>query len=321
MSPLEFGSDIGGSIRVPAAFCCISGHRPSETALPRSGHFPGTPFPNPATAMGVQGPLARSAEDLALTFDVVKGPDTGEETAWRLDIPPARHARLADFRIAVLPPIDWVSVDDAITGTLDDLAARLRRLGARVETAQPEILAGHRDHFMFYQRILGVMTSGSSATARQRQAEEGSRSGDPFDAAFAGVVVASAAEYIGWFGQRERYRAAYRGFFREWDVLLAPAFPTVAFPHIAADILFPKRSLAVAGRGLAYERGLAHPALATLSGQCATAFPCGRTREGLPIGLQAIGPYLEDATPLRFAALVAQEWGGYTPPPGYRGRE
>src|SRR3989475_487041 len=77
LTPLEVGSDIGGSIRVPAAFCGVYGHKPSETALPRSGQFPYPPMPNAAVAMGVQGPLARSAEDLELALDVLAGPDTG----------------------------------------------------------------------------------------------------------------------------------------------------------------------------------------------------------------------------------------------------
>src|SRR6185436_4216071 len=97
LTPLEFGSDIGGSIRVPAAFCGVYGHRPSETALPRSGQFPIPPMPNAAVVMGVQGPLARSPEDLLLALDVAAGADTGEDVAWRLALPPARHQRLGGF--------------------------------------------------------------------------------------------------------------------------------------------------------------------------------------------------------------------------------
>src|SRR5215471_1536499 len=104
LAALEVGSDIGGSIRVPAAFCGVYGHRPSDSALPRSGHFPGAPLPNTAIVMGVQGPLARSAEDLRLAFDVVAGPDVGEDAGYQLAIRPARHERLADYRVAVLPP-------------------------------------------------------------------------------------------------------------------------------------------------------------------------------------------------------------------------
>jgi amidase len=319
MTPLEFGSDIGGSIRVPAAFCGVYGHRPSETAIPRSGHFPGTPFPNPATAMGVQGPLARSAEDLVLGFDTVRGADAGEDVAWRLALPAPRHERLAEFRVALLPPIEWTPVDNEILSAQDHLAKRLRDCGARVEEAQPGALADMREHFKLYQRILAVMSSVAlSPDERRTQAEETRASGDPFDIAFAEGILAGAADYIRWFAQREHYRAAYREFFAEWDILLAPAFPVVAYHHYGLDIPFRERALLVNGRNLTYERGLVHPSVATLAGQPATAFPVGRTKEGLPIGLQAIGPYLEDYTPLRFAALVAQEWGGFEPPPGYR---
>ena len=90
MTPLEIGSDIGGSIRVPAAYCGLYGHRPSESAVPRAGSFPFGDVENPAIVMGVQGPLARSAVDMELLFDVVAGPGVGEDAGWRLDLPPAR---------------------------------------------------------------------------------------------------------------------------------------------------------------------------------------------------------------------------------------
>lgn len=115
MTPLEFGSDIGGSIRVPATYCGVYGHRPSDSALPRTGQFPfRNRLPNPTVWMGVQGPLARSAEDLELGFDVAAGPDVGEDVAWRLEIPAARHALLSDFRVAIMPPVPWLPVDDEI---------------------------------------------------------------------------------------------------------------------------------------------------------------------------------------------------------------
>ncbi|MGH7364902.1 MAG: amidase family protein, partial [Candidatus Rokuibacteriota bacterium] len=125
LTALEVGSDIGGSIRVPAVFCGTYGHRPSETLLPRSGQFPMPPMPNAATVMGVQGPLARSAEDLELALSVLAGPDVGEDVAWKVALPPARRERLADFRVAVLPPIPWHPVDEQVTAALADLAGRL----------------------------------------------------------------------------------------------------------------------------------------------------------------------------------------------------
>ncbi len=138
LTTLEFGSDLAGSIRVPAAFCGVYGHRPSETAVPRYGHVPGSPLPNAATVMAVQGPLARSAADLELALDVVAGPIVGEDVAWRLELPAARHTTLIDFRIAILPLASWLPVDTEIMAAMDDLVTQLRRLGAKVAEAQPE---------------------------------------------------------------------------------------------------------------------------------------------------------------------------------------
>src|SRR5579883_2050578 len=159
MTPLEFGSDIGGSIRVPAAFCGCFGHKPSETALPRSGHVPGSPLPNPTLSMAVQGPLARSARDLELALDVVAGPDIGEETAWRLALPPARHERLSEYRVALFPPFPWVPVDNEILEARESLAEKLRRAGAKVEVAQPETFGDGRAYYMLYYQLLAVVIS------------------------------------------------------------------------------------------------------------------------------------------------------------------
>ena len=318
LTPLEFGSDIGGSIRVPAAFCGVYGHRPSETALPRSGHFPGAPLPNAATVMGVQGPLARSAEDLELAFDVVAGPDVGEDVGWRLHTPPARHERLADFRVAVLPRIEWLPVDDEIMAALEGLAAALSRAGAQVKEAQPEAFGDLRDHHQLYLSLLMVMVSiGQPEAERRRQVQALRARDDEFSAAQAGGLEASASDYIIWHGRREAYRSSYRAFFGDWDILLAPVFSVPAFPHVALDVPFAERTLDVNGRAVPYGLQLAYPAVATLSGQPATAFPAGLTRAGLPIGLQAIGPYLEDRTPIRYTQLLAQEFGGFRRPPGY----
>src|SRR5262245_2607071 len=129
---LEVGSDIGGSIRVPAAFCGIYGHRPSETLLPKSGQFPFPPMPNSVGVMAVQGPIARSAEDLELALSILAGPDLGEAVAWRVELPAARHQRLDEFRVGVLPPVPWVALDDRIAAALEDVTARLARAGCAV---------------------------------------------------------------------------------------------------------------------------------------------------------------------------------------------
>jgi amidase len=322
LTALEVGSDIGGSIRVPAAFCGVYGHRPSETLLPKSGQFPMPPMPNSAVVMGVQGPLARSAEDLELALSILAGPDVGEDVAWRVVLPPARGTRLTDFRVAVLPPIPWLVLDDQIAAALDDLASRLGRLGCTVKRIQPDALGDLREHHVLYRSLLSAVTGArlDEETRRQR-VEMWRRPDDEFSRAHLRGLEGTAGDYILWNGRREQYRAAWRAFFRDWDVLLAPAINVLPYPHIERAWPMDDSDLTltfdVGGRTVPYLDGLVYPAVSTVAGQPATALPVGRSREGLPIGLQAIGPYLEDRTPIRFASLLAREIGGFTKPDGY----
>ena len=316
LSPLEFGSDIGGSIRIPAAFCGIYGHKPSETAVPRSGHFPGTPLPNAATVLSVLGPLARDASDLELALDVIAGPDAGEDTAWLLQLPPARHERLSDFRVAVLPSLTWLPVDAEILAAQEECVSALRHAGCRVETAAPEGFGDFSDWYELYLRLLFVMMYIGETTKKRLQNAELMRVfGDRFLNASASGIMASASDYVLWHNQREIYRAMWRTFFREWDVVLTPTNIVPAFPH--NDTPFQERTFTINDITVPYARQSAYAGIATLGRQPATAFPFALTRAGLPIGLQAIGPYLEDRTPIRFAALVARECGKILRPRGY----
>jgi amidase len=269
-------------------------------------------LPNAAVGMAVQGPLARGAEDLELALDVIAGPGIGEDVAWRLALPAARHATLAEYRVAVLPAIPWAPVEPDILAALDELVGRLTRAGVRVQVAQPEKFGDLREYYKTYLSIMfAISAAGQPEERRTRDAAELRASGDEFLAAAARGNEASASDYIAWFGAREAYRAAYRTFFGEWDVLLAPANIVNAFPHGAEG--FQDAS----GQPIIYMLQAVYPSLCNLSGQPGTAFPVGQTPSGLPIGLQAIGPYLEDRTPVRFAALVAREFGGFRRPAGY----
>ena len=156
MTPLEIGSDIGGSIRVPAAFCGVYGHRPSETVIPRDGSFPRADLPNPAEVMGVQGPMSRSAFDLELLFDVVAGPVVGEDAGWRLQLPPVRGERLADLRVAVMPALSLARPSSDMQGKVDELASFVAAEGAKVATALPDV-----DHDVYFRDYLALLTASS----------------------------------------------------------------------------------------------------------------------------------------------------------------
>ncbi|MFN8523019.1 MAG: amidase [Chloroflexota bacterium] len=317
MSPLEPGSDIGGSIRYPAAWSGIFGHRPSATAIPRSGHFPPpSRLPNSALSLNTLGPLARTAEDLDLAMSVMGGAEPGEDVAWRLQLPAPRHERLADFRVATLGAADWRPVDPEIRAALDHAAARLRSLGATVQDALPPELGDLREHHELFQRILAA-TSASflSPEERSQRAATLRASSDPWAELRARAVEASAADYIMWHVRREELRLAWRQFFRDWDVLLAPIVIVPAPLHTTVP---PEdRVVEIDGRTVSHRVQGVYSGLSILCGQPATAFPIGLTRSGLPIGVQAIGPYLEDRTAIRFGGLLNRELGGIGRPPGF----
>ncbi|MFO7278685.1 MAG: amidase [Pseudomonadota bacterium] len=312
LTPLEIGSDIGGSIRVPAAFTGVYGHRPSENAVPRSGAFPGADMPNPSNIMGVQGPLARSAFDLELALDVIAGPDTGDDVAWRLELPRARHERLRDFRVAFLPSLPWVAVQPEVRASTAALADWLRSKGVRVGEASPAF--DWQAHFADYLRLLFAQTS-RSQSAEQREADAARlRSlGTPIELAMADGLTLDYAALASLLDRRALFQRAWAAFFRDWDVLITPSFSTTAFPHRPQEV----QTVVIDGREVPGLVQVFYPQVAILCGLPATAFPAGFDADGLPIGLQAVGPYLEDRTPLRFAQLLEREWRAFTPPPGY----
>lgn len=316
LTPLEIGSDLGGSIRVPAAFCGLWGHKPSETLVPNTGHFPGSPLPNAAWALSAQGPHGRSAADLELALGVIAGPVVGLDTAWRISLPPARHERLSDYRVAVLPPLDWVTVDPEITEALGGCADRLRHAGAMVAEIQPAVLGDLREYYRLFRSMMMALVSAFWTDEHRRAAiDKNMAHEDEFHRADIAGIRATAGDYLQWHAQREIYREAWRTFFGDWDVLLTPVTITNAFPH--TRVPNSERFFDIAGKRVDFEYMSFYPGLATLCGQPGTAFPAGFTIAGLPIGLQAIGPFLEDRTPLRFASLVEEHFGGFRAPPGF----
>ncbi|HET8845866.1 MAG TPA: amidase family protein, partial [Ktedonobacteraceae bacterium] len=309
----------GGSIRIPAAFCGIYGHRPSETLVPRFGYVPGPSLPNPAMIMNVQGPLARSAQDLELGLNSIIGPENGESIAWHVKLPPPRSTKLADFRVAVLPYADWLPVDEEIEASIDDLAFHLRRCGAKVSQAMPEDFDLWQHEKLYASLLSSVAQCDMDDATRLQVATWTRQCPDPFGEDEYAGLMASASHYFKWLEQRERYRISYRNFFRNWDILLSPVTISLPFQHYNTNIPMILRTLEINHKATPYMRMRVYPGLATLSGLPATAFPWGCSRSGLPISVQAIGPYLEDRTPLAFVALLEQAFGRAQSPPDYLG--
>ncbi|HMK11839.1 MAG TPA: amidase [Acidimicrobiales bacterium] len=313
LTPLEIGSDIGGSIRVPAAYCGVYGHRPSETAVPRTGSFPLADRLNPAVVMAVQGPLARSATDLELLFDVVAGPNDLETIGFRIDLPAARHERLRDFRVAIMPALSLAQPSSEMQAKVDELASLLSSAGAKVGEAMPAV--DHDAYFRDYMTVLVAITSQAQPRASREESAAAMDRSDPQQDSVALGLTIDAAGYMMALNRRGAAQAVWQDFFREWDVLVSPAALDAAFTHRTGDQR--TRSLDIDGREVPYTLNIVYPMWAIFTGQPATAFPAGLSAAGLPLGLQAIGPYLEDRTTLRFAQLLEREWHAFEPPPAF----
>src|SRR5207248_10340454 len=175
--------------------------------------------------MGVQGPMARSAADLELALDVAAGAEAGEDVAWRLTLPPARRDRLGDFRVAVLPSLDWMPLDAEVAAAVDAVASRLSGLGAKVQVTQPEILGDHREHYALYLTLLAAITS-----ARVPAAERSARLAvmrtrdDEWRLATQRGRDSTASDSLLRMAQRSRHRRAWRAFCPVWDIVLIPPF-------------------------------------------------------------------------------------------------
>jgi amidase len=293
MIPLEFGSDIGGSIRMPAHFCGVYGHKPSYGLVPGRGHIPPYVPEGAGVVLAVVGPLARTAADLGLALDVLAGPDEGEATGYRLALPPARHTRLGDYRVLLLTDHPMSILDDEIRAGLTGLADRLEGLGAKVARASELV----PDLEQIQAAYMGILMP---AMSRNQP----------------GAQTISAHEWMALLDTQAQIRRRWAELFKAFDVVLTPVHAAPAFPHDDEPDM-AKRTLTINGQQTPYFAAGAWAGLATLGNLPSTVIPVGQTRGGLPFGAQVIGPYLEDRTTIGFAGLLEREFGGFRRPPGF----
>lgn len=316
LTPLELGSDIGGSIRSPAHFCGVYGHKPSWGLVPLQGHIPGPPGTLQDTDIAVAGPMARSAEDLMLALDVLAGPGAADAVAWRLQLPPPRHRALRDFRVAAWLDDPACPVDAEVLERLQATVAALRAAGVQVdETARPA--HGFADGLRVYRSLLYAATAaGLPRTEFDRLVEVAASDTVPEVLEYPRASTQRHRDWLAVHEQRERHRLNWAGLFNRYDVLLCPAVIRAAIAHDPSEPVHLRR-ITVNGQPREYLHQLDWAGLIGAPGLPATVAPVGRTRGGLPVGMQIVGPWLEDRTPINFAALLAGLTGGFVAPPGF----
>ena len=319
LTGLELGSDIGGSIRGPAHFCGVYGHKPSHGIVPLRGHIPGPPGSLTEFDISVAGPMARSADDLALALDVLAGPAADRATAWRLQLPPARHDSLRGFRVAAWLDDPVCAVDSEVLACHQTLVRALREAGAVVnEQARPAF--GLAEAQRVYLQLLYATTSlGLPREQWLSLAQFADRlppDADDAKSRFARGATLRHRDWLSAHERREHMRAEWARLFTDHDVLLCPATPTAAIPHDLSEPM-AQRVIQVSGGPRPYIDQLVWAGVIGMALLPSTVAPAGRTRAGLPVGIQIVGPYLEDRTTIRFAQLLAEAIGGFVRPPDF----
>jgi len=317
LTPIEVGSDIAGSIRNPAHFCGVFGHKPTHGIIPARGHIPPAPGARSDHDLGVMGPFARCADDLALLMDVLAGPAPDSARAYTLQLPAARSQELRGYRVAALLDDASFPVDDATRACLERALDALRAHGVNVREDKPALVLS--EVYANYRQLLDpVMGQGLPAKQVSRLEALNAAPPDvpPPMVAFARNALLRHRDWLTANERRAQERARWEQFFETYDVLLTPVTITTAFPHDHSSPQ-PLRKLRVDGAERCYDDLYAWVSLATSALLPATVVPVGRTPSGLPVGMQIIGPYLEDRTPIDFAARLEAVLGGFQAPPGY----
>ncbi len=312
---LELGSDIGGSIRGPASTCGVCGHKPSYGIVPALGQIPGPPGTLTQADIAVAGPMARDVADLELALDLLAGPDDWHRTAYRLDLPLPRRKRLADYRVAAWFDEPSCPVDDVVRERLEAAADALRAAGATVDCAARPAFTFDYATGVFSQLLGAAMCGGFRPDEIEDLAVRGLREDEE------GSLAARHASqrHRAWLSANERrlqMRRKWHEFFKKWDAVLLPCLPTTAIPHDHSEPM-GARLILVNGEERAYGEQTLWVGLTGVSYLPATVIPAGAASNGLPVGVQVAGPFLEDRTTLDLARRLNERIGGFERPPGY----
>lgn len=311
VTALEIGSDIGGSLRVPASFCGVFSHKPTWGLVPQHGHVPPRPGSWVERDLNVVGPMARSARDLRMLLSVIAGGSVA---------PKAQPADLAKTRIGVWIEDPLFPLDPEVQAVIETLAVELARAGAEVTPIPAPV--DTRALMIAYHTLLGAVLGEDLPASALRQMQMMrpfarmalKRGADPLSSsAMALAYTATHREWMEADAVRCRLRHEMEPTFERFDAILAPITPLAAFPHDHRP--FQSRSLTLStGEAIPYNSMLNWIALATALGLPATAIPAGRTAAGLPVGAQLIGPARGDGRTLALAQAIDENVRGFIAP-------
>jgi amidase len=298
LGALSIGSDLSGSLRIPAHFCGVYTHKPSLNLIEMDGVLPG-PWdgaPGPPMDLAVIGPMARDARDLALALQVLGGPAGDNRKAWNWRMPASRHTRVQDFRIGYIVDDPIAPISSEVRTPYEELISALKKTGATVKQGWPTgvdpRVAAETYGFLLMSFVTADLTGKRPSS---------------FD----------HARWIRETLSRLAFRQTWQQYFESCDVFLLPASFTAAFPHDHSEPIDQRVVKTPEGPRPYVQNSSYWISIASLSGLPATVAPIGLTDGGLPVGVQVLAPMWEDATSIEFAALLADVTGGFITPPAY----
>jgi amidase len=280
MTSFELGTDIGGSVRVPSAFCGVFGHKPSFGIIPTLGYLDEPRGGSTESDVNTFGPIARSADDLRLLLDVLAGPAPDRAVAWHLDLPDESRRSLRGVRVAAWIDEPAMEIDAVMRRVLEQAVDAVEAAGATVDRRRRpavDVTSAWR---------LGARLIGAACAL------------DPDD-----DPKLTHQRWLYLHRARADLRAAWAEVFEAIDIVLCPVTIVPAFPHQGGD---PRaRRVDVNGVAREYMDLEAWPAIVGAAYLPSTATPVGSTDDGLPVGLQVVSPFLHDRRSIRMAGLIA----------------
>ncbi len=304
-SALELGTDIGGSVRIPAHYCGVVSLKTTERRVPMTGHIAVAPGqPRGIRHMDTIGPIGRSLDDLELALRLISGPDGIDWEVPPPAFPAAAKREISSLRLLWSDDLGAIRPDAATRATVTALAGHLDRAGARVERLDASSF-GQAEALDAFRRLIGIEIAASNDP---RDAERLARQ-------FPGGVDATFRAHVELLARRDTLLAQLENLLAECDALLLPVCVTPAIPHTKSG-----EPITVDGRQLSYfDAGTAYTAPFNLTGSPVVVLPAGRSPEGLPIGVQVVGRKWREIELLGVARAIQQVTGPVAVPPGFEG--
>ncbi len=316
MTLLELGSDIGGSIRTPSHYCGVFGHKPTWGLVPQRGHIPGPPGTRTPADLNVVGPIGRSVADLELGLDVLGADAFGLRGAIAPPVP-ARLSRVADLRVGFWFDDPAAPTDRAVRDRLEATLAALADTGATVVEGVRTATSLEEQHLTYLHLLLSVVAGGfpdDVLTFSQQLADALDPDDRTRSAAMLRGMVSTHRDWTRVSERRHRVAQEWAEVFEQVDVMLAPVTPVVA-PHHDTERPLDQRTIQVDGQDRPYLDQLVWAGLATMPFLPATVVPTGLTPDGLPVGVQIVGPFGGDRTTLAVGGWLEEILGGFRAPP------